>query len=99
MDDVARFDCCIEIFTQTQVIRIEFDTPYIRHQPAQLIVTTGHGAAGIQVSRTFPTRNDAFVAEWRAFYGHVVAGTVPKCSIDDAAEDLRLYTEMTQLLG
>src|SRR5690606_16730876 len=40
IDDVSRFDAGIEVLTQTQHFRMNYDTPYIRNLPTRLEITT-----------------------------------------------------------
>ena len=98
LDQIAHFDCHLEVFMPSQVLKVEYESPYIRHQATRLTVTEASGPHGVATAMSFPTRNDAFVAEWRAFHEHVVDGTQPKCSIEDATQDLSLFREMIRLM-
>ncbi|MCW5221271.1 gfo/Idh/MocA family oxidoreductase [Verminephrobacter aporrectodeae subsp. tuberculatae] len=98
LDQITRMDAKIEVFQPSRVLRVEFDSPYIRHQAAKLVTTRTVPPFGVSTGTSFPTRNDAFAAEWRAFHEHIVQGTPPKCSIADATEDLKLFREMIALM-
>lgn len=97
-DGVPRFDTSIEVFTQRGVVRVDYDTPYIRHQPARLTVTEACAPAGVSVRQSYPTRQDAFVPEWRHFHHAVTARRPPKTSIADARTDLELFARMMAVM-
>ncbi|MEM7022245.1 MAG: Gfo/Idh/MocA family oxidoreductase [Pseudomonadota bacterium] len=94
VDSIAQFDAHLEVYTRGQRLRVDYDTPFVRHLPARLTVTGGVDPAGVSVETRFATRNDSFVAEWRAFHANITGGTRPKTSIEDARNDLILFKEM-----
>lgn len=97
VDLIARFDCCIEVYGDEQVIRVDYDTPYVRHLPIKLSIVRADGSAGTTTSQSF-TWGDAFVEEWRAFADNIDTGTQPKTSPSDARQDLVLFLEMIRLM-
>ncbi|HEV7276597.1 MAG TPA: Gfo/Idh/MocA family oxidoreductase [Devosiaceae bacterium] len=94
VDQLPRFDTYLEVYGDDKVIRIDYDTPYIRNLPARLTVTTAHGEAGVSQDHLFPSRLDSFVVEWEAFYDSVTAGVPTKTSIADAREDLEIFVDI-----
>jgi predicted dehydrogenase len=98
VDRIPHFDAHIEISTETQIVRVDYDTPYVRHLPARLTVIGEHGGAGVTQSSSFPTRYDSFGVEWREFHRNIVQEQKPKTSIDDAREDLEIFREMIALM-
>ena len=98
VDRVPHFDAHIEVSTETEIVRIDYDTPYIRHLPARLTVIGKHGTAGVAQSSTFPTRHDSFGVEWREFHRNIVEGRRPKTSIADAREDIVIFRDMIALM-
>lgn len=96
IDQVARFDAHIEVYSGMKTVRVEYDTPYVRNLPARLVVTEPHSPHGAAVSTSFPGRRDAFVLEWLAFHDNVTARRVPKTTPEDAREDLVLFLEMIE---
>ena len=98
VDRIPHFDAHIEISTETQIIRVDYDTPYIRHQPAKLTIIEKYGPAGLSHSSTFPTRYHLFNVEWREFHRNVVENRKPKTGIADAREDLEIFREMIALM-
>lgn len=99
IDEIARMDSHIEIRSETTVLRLDYDTPYIRFQPSRLAVTTAHDKSGLATTSIVPSRADAFMSEWRAFHDNVVQNRVPKTSLEDGREDIALFVEMVRLMG
>jgi predicted dehydrogenase len=98
IDDIPRFDACIEVMAQSRTIRLDYDTPYIRHQPARLTLTDADGPHGVRVTTGHPTRRDAFVAEWQAFHAAITAGAPVVCDVADAMQDLQLFADIMKLI-
>ncbi|HWJ74838.1 MAG TPA: Gfo/Idh/MocA family oxidoreductase [Kaistia sp.] len=94
VDRIPHFDAHLEVVTPTEIIRVDYDTPYIRHLPAKLTVLSAHGAAGTSTDTSFPTRYDAFAVEWRDFHANVTERRTPKTSLADARQDLELFRDM-----
>ncbi len=94
VDSIARFDAHIEVYTRDKVVRVEYDTPYVRHQPARLTVTAPNTVHGVSSTAGYQSRRDSFVIEWERFYEAILGGSVPKTSIADAREDLELVVQM-----
>ncbi|MBM3525249.1 MAG: Gfo/Idh/MocA family oxidoreductase [Alphaproteobacteria bacterium] len=94
IDRIPHFDAHLEVYTPDEIIRVEYDTPYVRHQPARLVRTTAATNAGVATNTMFPTRNDSFVAEWRAFHKSVTEGLRPKTTLEDARNDMVLARDI-----
>jgi predicted dehydrogenase len=99
MDAIARFDCHIEVYADDRVVRLEYDTPYVRNLPTHVCVTEANGTGGVRESRTQIAWGDAFVHEWRAFCRSVREGTRPRVSASDFRLDLELFTAMLAAMG
>jgi predicted dehydrogenase len=98
IDDIPRFDGHLEVYGADRVIRVEYDTPYVRNLPVRLRVTAAHGRDGVSEQAIQPDWSDPFVAEWRAFHDNVTQGRAAKTSPADFREDLELYAEMIRLM-
>jgi predicted dehydrogenase len=98
IDDIPRFDAHIEVYGRDRMMRVRWDTPYVRNLPVTLTVTEANGAGGVAERTEHPAWGDPFVAEWIAFHQHVRDGTVPKTSPADAREDLVLFAEMAAMM-
>jgi len=51
IDAIARFDAHVEVYTPQQVIRVEYDTRYVRHQLARLSLTSANTSHGVTENR------------------------------------------------
>ena len=98
VDRIARFDAHLEVYGNNKVVRIQYDTPYIRNSPIRLIVTENNGRGGVTNLDSHPTWGDPFVAEWNAFYDNVTEVKAPKTGPADFAQDLDLFSEMARLM-
>ncbi len=90
IDQQRRFDAHIEVYGDTQSIRVQYDTPYIRHLPTTLVVqeTVGDAYAERVVRPTF---KDPYTHELEHFHAVVTAGADPKTTPEDFQDDLRLF--------
>ncbi len=94
VDQIGRMDAFLEVNTPTRVVRVAYDTPFVRNLPARLIVTEPQDRVGVSQTESFASRQDSFVLEWLAFHDAISAGQVPKTSLADARQDLALVVEM-----
>jgi predicted dehydrogenase len=93
IDLIPRFDAHIEVYSPTRVIRVEYDTPYIRNLPGRVVVTSVDERGQARVSTTSAWR-DPFVMEWEAFHAAVTSGAPVKTTLEDAHLDLQLFHDM-----
>jgi predicted dehydrogenase len=90
IDHNRRFDAHITVYGETKEIRVQYNTPYIRHLPTQLFIKETHGEAfEEQVIR--PTFTDAYTIELLYFYDVVTNNMQPKTSAADFLHDLDLF--------
>jgi predicted dehydrogenase len=90
VDDQVRFDAHIEVYGATRSLRIQYDTPYIRHLPTTLVIQETVGETFTErVVR--PTFKDPYTRELETFHEVVTAGTAPKTTPEDFRDDLRLF--------
>lgn len=98
VDEIPRFDAHIEVFGATRVLRVQYDTPYVRNLPVRLTVLDAKGG-GVVERRIHPEWGDPFVYEWRAFHEHVTTRTQPASSAADFRYDLELFAQMIELMA
>jgi predicted dehydrogenase len=98
VDTIPRFDAHLEVYGHDCVLRVQYDTPYVRNLPIRLSVTAANGRGGVVEREEHPAWGDPFVAEWRAFYEHVVERRAPKTSPADFRQDLELFYDMIALM-
>jgi predicted dehydrogenase len=98
IDEIPRFDAHLEVYGSRKVVRIQYDTPYVRNLPTRLFVTETSGRSGVTNLDLHPAWGDPFVAEWKAFYENVTEKKAPKTEPADFVHDLELFAEMVQLM-
>ena len=94
VDAIPRFDAHLEVYSQERVLRVQYDTPYVRNLPIRLLVTEANGRGGVSERVELPAWGDAFVGEWQAFYQSATEGQPAKTSPADFREDLELFADM-----
>ena len=90
VDSQVRFDAHIEVYGETSSLRIEYDTPYIRHLPTRLVIEKTEGDMYSQ-SVVRPTFMDPYTRELECFHDAIVNGTEIRTSAEDFTDDLRLF--------
>ena len=89
VDEQLRFDAHIEVYGATKSLRVQYDTPYIRHLPTTLVTHETVGDA-YHETLTRPTFKDPYTHELEYFHEVVTQGLAPKTTPEDFQEDLRL---------
>lgn len=97
IDNLARFDASIEVYGADQVVRVDYDTPYVRNLPIRLVVTRTSGR-GVIEENEHPGWGDPFVSEWEALYQNIQDKRLPKTSPEDFRQDLELFGAMIDLM-
>jgi predicted dehydrogenase len=97
VDDQLRFDAHIEVYGATGSLRVQYDTPYVRHFPTtlQLERTTGDAYERTIVR---PHLKDPYTHELEYFHDVVTNGTTPKTSPEDYVQDMRLFVDIIRAL-
>lgn len=96
-DRQLRFDAHILVSGPTETLRLQYDTPYIRHLPTLLYRDYAQGEVWTRetVRRTY---RDAFSAELDTLYRAITGGTPPKSGPEDFIEDLRLFEDLIRAM-
>jgi predicted dehydrogenase len=89
-DHNRRFDAHIQVYGETKEIRVQYDTPYIRHLPTRLFLTETQGEA-FEERVIRPTFTDPYTLELLHFYEAVTHNVQPKTSAEDFLHDLDLF--------
>lgn len=97
LDKLRRFDAHIEVYGEEKSIRVQYNTPYIRHLPARLFTGETVGEAYVE-SEVRPTFKDPYTVELEHFYEVVVNGLEPKTPPEDFLLDLKLFQMIMQAL-
>jgi predicted dehydrogenase len=97
VDDQVRFDAHLEVYGSTRSIRVQYDTPYIRHLPTTMVIEETVGETFHQ-SVTRPTYTDPYTHELKYFHEIVTTGSSPKTTPEDFQDDLRLFRMIVDAL-
>ena len=89
VDEQRRFDAHIEVYGVARSIRVQYDSPYIRHLPTTLVIHETVGDA-YEERVLRPTFKDPYTHEIERFYEVVTEGVAPKTTPEDFMQDLRL---------
>jgi predicted dehydrogenase len=98
VDEQLRFDAHLEVYTDSAMLRVQYDTPYVRHLPTTLIVEQTVGT-GLRRSVNRPHLKDPYTFELEYFHRTVMDQTTPKTTPEDFVEDLDLFAELIRVLG
>ena len=99
VDNIPRFDTYLQVYGDDRVIRVDYDTPFVRNLPTTLSVTETTDGMNKRHTATHPGWGDAFTEEWRAFHQNVLSGQQAKSSPQDFRNDLVLFRDMIRLMG
>jgi predicted dehydrogenase len=91
LNEVPQFDAHIEVYSPAKIVRVEFDTPYVRGLPATITVREKLGTGGFQERKVRKTYEDAYTLELLDFYDCAVNKKSPKSSAQDARQDIELF--------
>lgn len=90
IDNQRRFDASIEVYGDNKTIKVQYNTPYIRSLPTQLIIGETEGEVySEKVIRN--TYRDPFSFQLDSFYNSIITGTEPKTRPEDARKDLEIF--------
>ncbi|KAH7134449.1 hypothetical protein EDB81DRAFT_694855 [Dactylonectria macrodidyma] len=97
LSGVPEFDAHIEVYSPEKIVRVEFDTPYVKGLPVTVTVREKLGD-GFQEKKIRKTYEDAYTLEMLELYDCVIQGKTPKSSAEDARKDIELF-EMIMKAG
>lgn len=89
--DVPDFDAHIEVYSHHKIVRVKYDTPYVKGLPVTMTVREREGEGGFQERTVRRTYEDPYTLELKEFYECVVNGKEVKTSARDAREDVELF--------
>ncbi|MCA9895105.1 MAG: Gfo/Idh/MocA family oxidoreductase [Anaerolineae bacterium] len=99
IDNIPRFDAFLEVYGRDQVVRVDYNTPYVRNLPIRLTVTKSTDGKNTIQEVIHPGWGDAFTEEWRAFYDNVTHNRTPKTSPADFRHDLVIFQQMIKSMS
>ena len=97
VDDQVRFDAHIEVWGDLAQLRVQYDTPYIRHLPTTLVLkqTVGDGYHETVIR---PHLKDPYTHELEYFHAAVTRGWPVKTTPEDYVEDMELFVEIIRAI-
>lgn len=95
--EIVQFDAAIEIFQGNRLLKIKYETPYIRFLPHTLEVIESDGKE-TKTTVYGPDYHDAFETELREFYRCIAEGAAPKTTFADALADIEMYQQMAKMV-
>ena len=90
VDGHRRFDAHIEVYGEAKSLKVQYDTPYIRHLPTTLNISETVGQI-YKETLMRPTFEDPYVYEILHFHDVVTKGTHPKATPEDFKADLNIF--------
>ncbi|WP_433158083.1 Gfo/Idh/MocA family oxidoreductase [Kribbella sp. CA-247076] len=97
VDEQLRFDAHIEVYGASASMRIQYDTPYVRHFPTVLEWERTEGDA-YERSVIRPHLKDPYTHELEYFHEVVTSGAAPKTTPEDYVQDLELFVDIIRAL-
>jgi predicted dehydrogenase len=98
IDQIPRFDSHLEVYSDSQILRVQYNTPYVRHLATKLEISSAAPDNGVHLETIQPAFEDNFTREWRAFHHNVTTGSIPKTNPEDYRHDLELFAEMIKCI-
>ncbi|QHW30570.1 Gfo/Idh/MocA family oxidoreductase [Paenibacillus rhizovicinus] len=90
MDQQGRFDAHVEVYASRKSVKVQYDTPYIRHLPTKLLVNETEGETYTE-SVIRPTFTDSYTLELKYLHEVITQNLTPKTTVEDSKEDLKIY--------
>lgn len=100
INGVADFDAHIEVYTNTKIVRINYDSPYVKGLPTTMTVREQkpgpRGELSYEERTVRTTYEDAYTVEMKEWHDCIVSGRTPKTTVEDAREDLDIFKMLMQ---
>lgn len=93
-NQVPVFDAHIEVYGENKIVRVNYNTPYVKGLPTTMTVrekTIGpRGEACYQERHVLTTYEDNYTVELKAWHEVIVNGQDIKTTVEDALEDVKI---------
>lgn len=97
INSVPVFDAHIEIYTEEKIVRVNYDTPYVKGLPTTITIREKISGTDIYQERTLrPTYEDSYTIEFKEWHKCITEGTTIKTTIADARQDLDIFKMLMQ---
>jgi predicted dehydrogenase len=97
VDEQLRYDTYIEVFGATGTMKVQYDTPYVRHFPTTLHLELTDGDSYSRSVRR-PHLKDPYTYELEHFHQVVTTGGTPKTTPEDYVQDMELFVDIIRAL-
>lgn len=97
MDQQGRFDAHVEVYSSRKSVKVQYDTPYIRHLPTKLHVSETEGEA-YKETVIRPTLTDPYTLELKYLHDVIIRDVAPKTTPEDSKDDLRVFKMIMEAL-
>jgi len=98
-DEIARVDTFLEVHADDRVLRLEYDSPFVRNLATRLRITARNEGGGVTDTASQISWEDPFTSEWTAFHDAVVSGVRSPTTPADALEDLVLARDLVAAMS
>jgi predicted dehydrogenase len=97
VDGQGRFDAHVEVYSGSKSVKVQYDTPYIRHLPTKLFINETVGETYTETVIR-PTFTDPYTLELRYLYDVIIQDLTPKTTPEDYKNDLAIFKMITDAL-
>lgn len=97
INSVPVFDAHIEVYSEDKIVRINYDSPYVKGLPVIMTIRekvdsrAGNDSFGYQERVVRRTYEDPYTLEFLEFYDCIVKGKPIKTSAEDSRQDLEIF--------
>lgn len=95
INNVPVFDAHVEVYSNEKIVRVDYDTPYVKGLPVTMTVRerieNGGAGDGYQERIMRKTYEDPYMLEFLEFYRCVVGRLEPKTGVKDARQEVDLW--------
>lgn len=99
INNIPEFDAHIEVYSADKIVRVDYDTPYVKGLPVTMTIRERVGDGGFQKREIRKTFVDPYTNEYLRFYDLVARGEkgeASKTNIADARKDLEMFKMLLQ---
>ncbi|TVY07379.1 Gfo/Idh/MocA family oxidoreductase [Paenibacillus cremeus] len=97
IDSNRLFDAHIQVYGSDKSLKVQYNTPYMRHLPTTLHVSATEGEAYEEkvIRSTF---KDPYTCQFEAFYDVLAHDLTPKTTPEDSKSDLQLFRMLIEAM-
>ena len=91
VNNVPVFDAHVEVYSNEKIVRVNYDTPYVKGLPVTMTIRERVEGDGYQERTIRKTYEDPYTLEFLEFWKVVTEGGEPKTSAKDARMEVDLW--------